>query len=84
MITDYDVSSQDILMYFSPLFPVITIVSTDHVYFHHKIILMIVVIQNFQLEVVNKLKYVGDTGPDPEEEEDGAGPRGQCGRRHQP
>ena len=22
-----------------------------------------------------KLKYVGDTGPDPEEEEDGAGPR---------
>ena len=58
--------------------------STDPVYFHHKIVLMIVVIQNFQLEVVNKLKYVGDTGPDPEEEEDGAGPRGQCGRRHQP
>ena len=53
MITDYDVSSQDILMYFSPLFPVITIVSTDHVYFHHKIVLMIVVIQNFQLEVAN-------------------------------
>ena len=44
---------------------------------------MIVVIQNFQLEVVNKLKYVGDTGPDPEEEEDGAGPWGQRGRRHQ-
>ena len=67
MITDYDVSSQDVSMYFSPLFPVITIVSTDHVYFHHKIVLMIVVIQNFQLEVVNKLKYVGDTGPDPED-----------------
>ena len=47
MTTDYDVSSQDILMYFSPLFPVITIVSTDHVYFHHKIVLMIVIIQNF-------------------------------------
>ena len=73
MITDYDVSSQDVSMYFSPLFPVITIVPTDHVYFHHKIALMIVVIQ----------KYVGDTGPDPEEEEDGAGPWGQRGHRHQ-
>ena len=31
-----------------------------------------------------KLKYVGDTGPDPEEEEDGAGPWGQRGLRHQP
>ena len=30
-----------------------------------------------------QLKYVGDTGPDPEEEENGAGPRGQRGRRHQ-
>ena len=29
-----------------------------------------------------KLKYVGDTGPDPEEEEDGAGPRGQRAHRH--
>ena len=40
-------------MHFSPLFPVIAIVSTDHVYFHHKIVLILVVIQNFQLEVVN-------------------------------
>ena len=31
-----------------------------------------------------KLKYVGDTEPDSEEEEeDGAGPLGQSGHRHQ-
>ena len=32
-----------------------------------------------------KLKYVGDTEPDSEEEEeeDGAGPQGQSGHRHQ-
>ena len=30
-----------------------------------------------------KLKYVGDTEPDSEEEEDGARPLGQSGHRHQ-
>ena len=66
-------------MHFSPLFPVIAIVSTDHVYFHHKKLSTTAMDKQFP-----KLKYVGDTGPDPEEEEDGAGPRGQRGHRHQP